>query len=113
MVRTLPPNSSVDFLLSSLNIWTGTEKRERLWGQVLGVIGSPECPKQQSTAVLSKLLEPRKEALPSCGGSNGLNGLVESLLESVLTNGDTESSTLFGKMLAVSGTETCYFLIWL
>ncbi|KAG8915687.1 hypothetical protein FRC00_001212 [Tulasnella sp. 408] len=102
VVRTLPPNSSVDFLLSSLNIWTGTEKRERLWGQVLGVIGSPECPKQQSTVVLSKLLEPRKEALPSCGGSGGLTSLVESLLKSVLTVGDTESSTLLGRTLAVS-----------
>lgn len=102
VMRALRPNTSVDFLLSSLSIWTGAEKRERLWGQVLGVIGSSECPKQQSNAVLSKLLEPRKEALPSCGGSSGLSGFVESLLQSVLANGDTESSTLLGKMLVTS-----------
>ncbi|KAG8908895.1 hypothetical protein FRC01_007193 [Tulasnella sp. 417] len=102
VMRTLPPATSVDFLLSSLGTWTGTEKRERLWGQVLGVIGSPGCPKQQSTGVLSKLLEPRKDALPSSGGSSGLNNFVESLLESVLTTSDTESSALLGKLLAAS-----------
>ncbi|KAG8908878.1 hypothetical protein FRC01_007209, partial [Tulasnella sp. 417] len=102
VMRTLPPATSVDFLLSSLDTWTGTEKRERLWGQVLGVIGSSECPKQQSTGVLSKLLEPRKDALPSSGGSSGLSNFIESLLESVLTTSNTESSTLLGKLLAAS-----------
>ncbi|KAG8943606.1 listerin E3 ubiquitin protein ligase 1 [Tulasnella sp. 424] len=100
VTRTLSPGTSIEFLLSSLSLWSDSERRERLWSQVLSVIESPECSKQQSVAVLSALLkETEKGGLPSCSGNSDLGGFVQSLLQSALSQGDTESSTLLGKTL--------------
>ncbi|KAG9000178.1 hypothetical protein FRB90_011876 [Tulasnella sp. 427] len=99
-VRTLPPATAIDLVQSSLKLWAGTGKDERLWNRLLQAIGSTECPKQQSTAVLSAILvEAPKVPYPSCGPDGDLSGLALSLVESALTQGDIESAAVLGRLL--------------